>query len=599
MSGIIPTAVLEQIRAASDITEIIGASVPLKRAGASFKGLCPFHKEKSPSFHVNPQRQTYHCFGCNKGGDVFRFVQEYESLSFVEAVKRLAERARIPLQFDEKGSGPGAFVKDNLLELHEQVTQRWQMALAGDAGAQAARDYLGRRAVSPDAVKLFRIGYAPEQWDDTVNWALGKGFDLALVEQAGLIIRKEGTDRLYDRFRGRLMFPICDEQGRVIAFSGRVLNPEQSPAKYVNSPETPIFTKGRVFFGLDKSKRPILEAGFAVICEGQLDLIACYMAGVKNIVAAQGTAFTPEHARILRRYVSEVVLCFDADEAGHKAAVRVLDSLLGVGMAIKVALVPAPHDPDSYIKEQGAEAFQGLIKGAPGFFDYYLDRLCSQNDLHSDVGRLRLLREYNGALQKTGNAVLIDNYAQKAALRLAVTANAVREEFNKPQPQAQEYYREEDVMPSEPELPPPPPKESWLLKLLFRNDFVVEWTAAHLDVEWLQHPVVRRAIAARLYAETSGEWHGVAAMLSEVNDPAMSTLITEALADPRNIPGAEQQTRDLVKALRDQMLDARSAEIGRELGQPGLSDADHVRLLQQRLDLKKARQQPLQPLGEG
>src|SRR5450759_2261065 len=283
MPGLFSSATLEQIRAASDIVDVIGSYVPLKRAGANFTALCPFHKEKSPSFNVNPHRQIFHCFGCHKGGDHF-----------------------------------------------------------------------------------------------------------------------------YDRFRGRLMFPICDEQGRVIGFSGRVLSGDEKTAKYVNSPETPIFTKSKVFFGLDKSKRAVLDAGYAIICEGQLDLIACFMAGVQNIVAPQGTAFTADHARIIKRYVDEVVLCFDSDEAGQNAAVRSLDHLLESGLAVRVAVVPAPHDPDSFIKASGGEAFRQLVENAEGFFDYYLNRLCKLNDANSDKGRNAILRGMAEAVHKTGNLVLID-----------------------------------------------------------------------------------------------------------------------------------------------------------------------------------------------
>ncbi|MDB6024320.1 MAG: primase [Verrucomicrobiales bacterium] len=368
MAGLIPPAVLEQIRSASDIVEIIGSYVPLKRAGTNFVGLCPFHKEKSPSFNVNPGRQIFHCFGCHKGGDVFTFVKEYENIGFMDSVRRLAERAKIVLDFENvPGQQEARHVKDTLLQIHEQITQRWQTALANDANGQIARDYLAKRGVSEDAIKLFRLGYAPDAWDDTVNWARSKHFDVPLVEQAGLILKKESGGH-YDRFRGRLMFPICDEQGRVIAFSGRILSGDEKTAKYVNSPETPIFTKGKVFFGLDKSKRALLDSKFAVVCEGQLDLIACFMAGINNIVAPQGTALTADHARILKRYVDEVVLCFDSDNAGQNATVRSLDSLLTAGLSIRVATVPPPHDPDSYIKENGAGGFQDLIQRAEGFF---------------------------------------------------------------------------------------------------------------------------------------------------------------------------------------------------------------------------------------
>src|ERR1043165_7384058 len=361
MAGFIPPHLLEQIRAANDIVDVIGSYLPLKRAGTNFRALCPFHREKTPSFNVNPHHQIFKCFGCGKGGDVFTFVREYEGLDFMGAVRRLAERANIPLEFENNPAAQQQkHIKEVLWTIHEQIAQRWQSALKNEASGQVARDYLARRGVTEEAIALFRLGAAPEAWDDTVNWAKSKGHDLALVEKAGLILRKEGSDHHYDRFRGRLMFPICDEQGRIIGFSGRVLSGDEKTAKYVNSPETPIFTKSKVIFGLDKSKRALLDAGGAIVCEGQLDLIACFMAGVQNIVAPQGTAFTADHARILKRYVEEVVLCFDSDEAGQNAAVRSLDSLLASGLAVRVAVVPTPHDPDSFIKASGGAAFMQL-----------------------------------------------------------------------------------------------------------------------------------------------------------------------------------------------------------------------------------------------
>src|SRR4051812_5229196 len=367
--ALISDATREQIRAANDIVDVIGSYIPLKKSGANFQAPCPFHKEKTPSFNVNPHLQIFKCFGCQKGGNVFTFVKEYEGLDFPETVRRLADRAKIPLEFEQ---GPGEqqarHIKEKLLQIHEQITQRWQHALANEAAGEIARDYLAKRGVSSEAITLFRLGYAPEVWDDTVNWGKNKGHEPAVMEKAGLILRKEGSESYYDRFRGRLMFPICDEQGRVIGFSGRVLSGDEKTAKYVNSPETLIFTKSKVFFGLDKSKRAVLDAGYAIICEGQLDLIACFTAGVQNIVAPQGTAFTDQHSRILKRYVNEVVLCFDSDEAGQNAAVRSLDHLLASGLAVRVAVVPAPHDPDSFIKEFGGEKFRELVQGADGYF---------------------------------------------------------------------------------------------------------------------------------------------------------------------------------------------------------------------------------------
>ncbi|MDB6112260.1 MAG: primase [Pedosphaera sp.] len=600
MAGLISPATLEQIRSASDIVDVIGSYVPLKRAGANFVALCPFHKEKSPSFNVNAQKQIFHCFGCHKGGDVFTFVKEFESIQFMDAVRRLAERAKIPLELDNQpGQQQYRHLKDNLLQIHEQITQRWQNSLANEAGGQIARDYLAQRGVSAEAVTLFRLGYAPEAWDDTVNWARSKGHETSLVEQAGLILRKEGSDHFYDRFRGRLIFPICDEQGRVIGFSGRILSSDAKAAKYVNSPETPIFTKGKVFFGMDKSKRALLDAQSAIVCEGQLDLIACYMGGVKNVVAPQGTALTMDHARILKRYVEEVVLCFDSDDAGQNAAVRSLDSLLASGLAIRVAVVPAPHDPDSFIKQSGGAAFGELIEQAEGFFDYYLNRLCLQNDLSADKGRLAVLQDIAQAVHKTGNVVLIDTYAQKTALRLGVSAEAVRAEFRKasrlkgatPAPDNDEQAEpiSESVRPAS--------TEYWLLKLILMHEETVEWLQAHLDINWIQHAVVRQVITQRLAAQVDGNWQGVAAFLTQCDAAEMRSMITEATAEDRPIHNPAQQSNDIVLRLRNQYIESQITLLTQRSGQPEFGEAERLEMLHQQQEFRRLKRQPLVPLS--
>lgn len=601
MAGFLPQDTLERIRAASDIVDVIGGYLPLKRAGANFTALCPFHKEKTPSFNVNPQKQIFHCFGCHKGGDVFTFVKEYENIGFMDAVRRLAERAKIPIELD---STPGAqearHIKDQLLQVHEQITQRWQSALANEAAGQLARDYLLKRGVSEQAVKLFRLGAAPDAWDDTVNWAKSKGHDLTLIEKAGLIIRREGADGYYDRFRGRLMFPICDEQGRVIGFSGRVLSGDEKTAKYVNSPETPIFTKSKVFFGLDKSKRAILDAGFAIVCEGQLDLIASFMAGVQNIVAPQGTAFTEQHARILKRYVDEVVLCFDSDNAGQNAAVRSLDSLLASGLAVRVAVVPSPHDPDSFIKANSGEAFRELVQNAEGFFDYYLNRLCATNDITTDKGRLAVVRAMADAVNKTGNVVLVDKHAQKTALRLGVTSDAVRAEFRKSST-TRPVLESEEFVPTdeeEGESQRPASHELWLLKLVLKHESGGEWLAAHLDPEWIQHATVKEIVSKCLAAHAGGSWRGLAAFLDEFDSAAARGLITEGAAEEREIPNPDQQLADLTLRLRNQFLDRQLAALSHRLSEPSTSEGEHLGLLQQQQHLRLLKRQPLTPLGD-
>jgi len=606
MAGLITPETRERIRAASDIVEIIGGYIPLKKNGANFTALCPFHREKTPSFNVSAQKQIFRCFGCGKGGDVFTFVKEYENIGFMDALRRLAERAKIPLEMDQNPMAEQTrHLKDELLQIHEQITARWQNALDNEAGGQIARDYLRKREVGAEAVKLFRLGAAPDAWDDTVNWAKSKGHDLALVEKAGLILRKEGSDHYYDRFRGRLIFPIADEQGRVVGFSGRILSGDEKAAKYVNSPETAIFTKSKLFFGLHKSKRALLDAGFAVVCEGQLDLIACFMAGVENVVAPLGTAFTEPHARILKRYVEEAVLCFDSDEAGQKAAVRSLDHLLSSGLAVRVALVPAPDDPDSFIKTKGGEAFRQLIERADDFFDYYLNRLCSQNDVNGDKGRLAILREMAEAVHKTGSAVLEDKYAQKTALRLGVSPEAVRSEFKKmgkakpvmaPAPQQENVEPEEGASFEELEQAPPSDKEFWLLKLLLRHDELLPQAEQFLDFNWIPHSLVRAVAEQRIAAHMHQTWQNLGAFLGECESDAMRALITEAAFEERKLPNPDQQLTDVMLRLRNEYLDRQIAGITQQAAQPDLADKKKIELLQTRQALQKQKRSALEPV---
>jgi DNA primase len=638
MAGFFSPGLIEQIRAASDIVDVIGSYLPLKRAGANFVALCPFHKEKSPSFNVNPNRQIFHCFGCHKGGDVFSFVKEYENIDFVEAVKRLADRAKITLEYEQGGVGlETKHLKDTLLQIHEQIAQRWHNCLLNEAAGQVARDYLAKRGVSAEAIKLFRIGAAPESWDDTVNWARSKDHDLEMVEKAGLIIRKaedggqkaedrsqkpedgnptsdlrpltSAPRRFYDRFRGRLMFPICDEQGRVIGFSGRILSGDEKTAKYVNSPETPIFTKSKVFFGLDKSKRAILDAGVAIICEGQLDLIACFMGGVQNIVAPQGTAFTDQHARILKRYADEVVLCFDSDEAGQNAIVRSLDHLLASGLAVRVAVVPRPHDPDSFIKANGGEAFRQLVENAEGFFDYYLNRLCATNDAATDKGRQAILQGMAEAVYKTGNAVLIETYAKKTGQRLGVSEQAIRSEFKKVQKNPHMTVKPADVE-EEPvqigqELTP---DEFQFLKLLLETDDFVEWSGKHVNLEWFQNASVQKIFKRRLELHHSGQWLGISAFVGDMGDEQQ--IITKVIAgelidrnaDGTRLAGRKQnlsgkQILDIATKLRNQFTERQLAVLRHKANQPELNDEARVELLHQQQELRELKRQKLPPPG--
>ncbi len=363
---------IERVVAASDVVDVLGSYLQLKRAGSSWRALCPFHQEKTPSFHVNPARQSFHCFGCGAGGGVLRFVMDYEHVDFPTAVRRLAQRAGIPILDESPGDQARRSDRDRMLALHRDAAAWFHSNLMRRPSGAGARDYLKARGINSETAGRWQLGFAPDEWTALADWAGEKGYAPAELAQAGLVSARDGRDGVYDRFRNRVMFPIRSDYGEVIAFSGRTLGDD--PAKYVNSPETPIFTKGRVLFGLDKTKRAIIEANEAIVCEGQLDLISAFEAGVQNVIAPQGTAFTAEQARLLRRFAESVVLCFDSDTAGLKAAERSLPTLLASGLAVKLARMPAGEDPDSLIRGSGAGAFRSVIAGAGDYFDDALDR---------------------------------------------------------------------------------------------------------------------------------------------------------------------------------------------------------------------------------
>jgi DNA primase len=387
------------------------------------------------------------------------------------------------------------------------------------------------------------------------------------------------------------MFPICDEQGRVIGFSGRVLSGDEKTAKYVNSPETPIFTKSRVFFGLDKSKRAILDAGFAVVCEGQLDLIACFMGGVQNIVAPQGTAFTEQHARIIKRYVDEVVLCFDSDEAGQNAAVRSLDHLLASGLAVRVAVVPAPHDPDSFIKANGGEAFRQLVENAEGFFDFYLNRLCMENNLKDDKGRLSVVRSMLEVLQKTDSLVIIDRYALKIALKLNLPHASIKNEFLKLKPASN--LRTENVSEEIEKVIPPTIQEKWLVKLLLQDEIKFEWVKSHLDLNWIQSSFIRKIITSWIDFRNKnvGVFH-LGLWLNDLGESARN-FITEMLADSRKIPSPEGQLNTLVTTFRNKFLDQQLRSLNEQEHDENLSHSQKVELLREQQKLREQKRAPL------
>ena len=452
----IPSETIEQIAAANDIVEVIGSYFPVKRAGANFKALCPFHQEKTPSFMVSPSRQTFHCFGCGAGGSVFRFVMEYEHVDFPEAVRKLATRAGISI-VEQRGAADEDRqyeTRRKLLKLHAEAAEWFHENLTKRGIGEPARKYLKQRGITGEIAKRWQLGYAPDEWDAFGSWARGQGYDARSLIASGFIKTKDDdqTSNLnprtsYDRFRGRIMFPICNDVGEVIAFSGRLLKDEEGAAKYLNSPETLLFRKGNVLFGLHKSKRALIDANCAIVCEGQLDLISLFEAGITNVVAPQGTAFTEVQARILKRFVNEVVLCFDPDRAGRQAgdrslttfvkhfgvrpsalgsrgrgpAERSLDSFLQNDLIVRIAEMPSGEDPDSLVRKEGKEGFLKRITDAPNFVDYWIEREATATDLTSLAAKMQLARHMAEMVSHVRDRVIQQEFANKVSARIGIT----------------------------------------------------------------------------------------------------------------------------------------------------------------------------------
>lgn len=597
VAGFIADHVVEQIRQSNDIVELIGSYFPLKRAGANFRALCPFHKEKTPSFNVNPQKQIWHCFGCGVGGDAFTFVMKYENLDFPSAVRRLAERAGVKLELERPGGGSedsGRDQKDRLLKLHEQVAAFFHQTLLKDKAAQPARDYLQKRKIDDATVKRWRLGYSPDSWDALIQWGASKKFSAELLETAGLALRRERGDGFYDRFRGRLMFPICDEQGRVVGFSGRILTDVKDQPKYVNSPETPIFQKGRILFALDKAKRAILEEKFAIVCEGQVDTISCHEAGIANVVAPQGTALTEQHARILKRYAEEVVLMFDADAAGQNAVVRSAEPLWEAGLTIRVAVLPSGHDPDSLVKAEGAEKLKDLVSKSPSFFMYLLEKLSADYDPRSDRGKVQIAAHLAEWLVRAPSPILRSSYAQQTSVRLGVHEEIIWQEVRRlgagrkmarRSTEAQESTAETQEAPAERQETVP--AEKLLLQMMLADERVVEVVVERLDRAWLAHGISARLIAQIMDLQAGHHWRGPETFLNQGADEEAKRLLSELMLTPALKADAMQATVDCLGTLERRWVEGELRELREHLSRPDLPQKTMVSLQQQVLDLRK------------
>ncbi|MCF6289636.1 MAG: DNA primase [Desulfobacterales bacterium] len=410
---------VRQVKEAAQIVDIIGEVVELKRAGANLKGLCPFHAEKTPSFMVSPARQSFHCFGCNEGGDVFSFLMQYHRMTFPEALKTLAERYQITLPEREYSPADQARARKReiLYQANERAASIYQEFLRSDPAAEPARAYLEKRGIPGEIIDSFRLGYAPPGWDFLSKKIVSSGFAPELAEEAGLIVRKP-QGGAYDRFRDRVLFPISDLTGRVVGFGGRILGPGNP--KYLNSPETLIYDKGRTLFGLFQHKEQIRRTRRCLIVEGNFDLLALAAHGVEYVVAPLGTALTRAQIRILKGFADELILLFDGDSAGVKAALRAAPLFLAEQVTARIAMLPAEHDPDTFVRAHGREYLENFLNQAQGLLEFVFGRLVEKHGQDLE-GKFRVLAELRPLLEATADnplqrSVLVSHFSDKLKL---------------------------------------------------------------------------------------------------------------------------------------------------------------------------------------
>jgi DNA primase len=425
-----PQTFIDDLRRQADIVRVIQDYVSLKKKGANWMACCPFHQEKSPSFSVNPAKDIYYCFGCHKGGSVYSFVMEMERVTFPEAVKIVAEKSNVqlPAMVEDQRFETRKREADEVIELNSWALEWWEAQLLhGGAEARAAREYIVGREITDETRKAFRLGYAPDSWDALSTHLKGRGASAAQIEKSGLVVKKDAGG-FYDRFRGRVIFPVMDAQGRAVAFGGRTLEPQGEP-KYLNSPETSAYTKGRHLYGMHLTRDEVRRRKFAILVEGYLDLIIPYQAGVRNVVASLGTALTPEQAKLLGRFARKVVVNYDGDRAGVQAAKRAIETLLAEDFEVKVLVLPDNADPDDFIRRNGVEAYQELRGQALPHIQFVLDQAGRERNLHRPADKAGAVEEVLPFVRAVRNGIQKREYFDITMDALHVDDATLRKEL--------------------------------------------------------------------------------------------------------------------------------------------------------------------------
>ncbi len=552
--GLIPQELIDQIRDRIDITEVVSGYLTLTKAGQNLKGLCPFHAEKTPSFTVSPVRQIFHCFGCGVGGNVFTFVMKIEGTDFPETVRELARRAGIvvPVTEGPKAAGHEAGSRARLEQLHEAAAAWFHGNLKDPQVGREATAYLAGRGIGPETIEAFRLGWAPPAWDGLIKKLESQGYKASELATAGLTVAREGTTRsqgagYYDRFRGRLMIPISDLHRRVIAFGGRGLG-DETP-KYLNSPETPLFSKGRSLFGLERAREAASRANALIIVEGYFDAIALHQAGITHVAATLGTALTPEHIRIIRRFVQRVALVFDPDPAGVRAALRTLELFVDSGIAVRVISLPQGQDPDVFIRTNGAEAFLHLHEQARSLLDFAVDHSLGTAASGTIEDRIRSVDEILRILQNTSHRIVKEECIKRVAERLGIGQQRLIERYPELRPRGAKTPAVTKGPPPSGDVRPRRSEEHDLVHLLLQGT-LDQTQLRMLEPSAFTVPECRRIVEiAGRHVDPDGQLQIGPTLDEALGDPRCSALAAELSLVERHYDDVAEHVRGCLQRL--------------------------------------------------
>lgn len=580
----IPDSIIDQVQARNDIVEVVSSYIPLKKTGKSYKANCPFHHEKTPSFVVSQEKQIYHCFGCGVGGNVFSFVMRQENIEFPEAVELLAEKAGIKVPRSSGRSGEENALADRLFKINDLACSFFHDSLMRN---KEALDYLASRGVGTDAVKRFRLGYAPDSWDSLGNYFKSKGFEAQIIEKAGLVIANDRGGH-YDRFRKRVIFPISDLKSRTLGFGGRVM--DSSLPKYINSPETVIYSKGKNLYGLSVSRDDIKKAGHALIVEGYLDFLIPYQAGVKNLIATLGTALTIDQVKLLKRFAGTVVMVYDPDAAGEAASIRNLELFITEDVNVYIAELPPGLDPDSYIRKHGAESFNGVIKSSKNLFDYKLDKLVPKYDIASIYGKTRIAAEMLPTIEKIGNAVLKSTLIKRLADKLKIDEDALKVELKKIKPEGQRrQYQQEEVPVAGASISSRKEHvaaEKMIIALLMEGGSFITKVAEDLRLEDFKDSTVQEVVAAVFELAKKNETVSAARLINHVGTSSDGArLVSEAVSLLETVGDKQRALSDCIARIKKDALKERLRMLKDEIDSAHVSGKeDRVRSLVEEYD---------------